>query len=352
MDRPAPRWLPGGHLQTIWPALWARRVTGAPIAYQRDRWATPDGDFVDVDWLDDARPSAGASNVQGGAHPAQQAPAPAVKPAPKPLLVLFHGLEGSSRSHYAEAFADWARAQDIGFAVPHFRGCSGAINLAPRAYHCGDFAEVGWMLQRFHAVQQARGGGPLMAVGISLGGNALMRWAAEAGEQAARTVQAVAAVCAPLDMVAGGHAMGRGLNRQIYTRMFMRTLKAKARAKLAQHPGLFDPQRLAAACDLYAFDDLFTAPLHGFAGVQDYWRRASAKPHLGAVRVPALVLNARNDPFVPAASLPRADEVGRHVTLWQPAHGGHVGFCQGRVPGDVRGLPAAVGAWLMKASGA
>ena len=326
----APPWLPGGHLQTVWPALLARRVVGAPIRYRRERWATPDEDFIEVDWLDD-----------GVAAP----------PTNQPLLVLFHGLEGSSRSHYAEAFAGWARDQGVAFAVPHFRGCSGPINLAPRAYHGGDFAEVGWMLQRLQALHQARGGGPLLAVGVSLGGNALLRWAGEMGGEAARLVQAVAAVCAPLDMAAGGHAIGRGLNRQLYNRVFLRTMKAKARAKLAQHPGLFDARRLAAARDLYAFDDLFTAPLHGFAGVQDYWARSSAKPHLPAVRVPALVLNARNDPFVPAESLPRPHEVGSHVALWQPAHGGHVGFCQGRAPGHVRWLPRAVGGWLLDAAG-
>ena len=326
----APDWLPGGHLQTIWPALVARRGAGAPIAYRRERWDTPDGDFVDVDWLDGA---------------------PAT-PASVPLLVLFHGLEGSSRSHYAHAFAHWARAHGLRFAVPHFRGCSGAINRAPRAYHGGDWAEVGWLLQRFHADQAAHGGGPLLAVGVSLGGNALLRWAGEVGEGVARTVSAVAAVCAPLDMAAGGHAIGRGVNRQVYNRLFLRTMKAKAQAKLAQHPGLFDARRLAAARDLYTFDDLFTAPLHGFAGVQDYWARASAKPHLAQIRVPALALNARNDPFVPADSLPRPSEVGPCVTLWQPAQGGHVGFCQGRPPGHVRWLPEAVGGWLLAQAGA
>ena len=321
----APPWLPGGHLQTIWPALRARRAGGPRIAYRRERWDTPDGDFVDVDLLDAPSGRVGA-----------------------PLLVLFHGLEGSSRSHYAEAFAGWARAHGLGFAVPHFRGCSGEINRAPRAYHCGDFEEVGWMLARLHALQQARGGGPLLAVGVSLGGNALLRWAGETGASGAQRVAAIAAVCAPLDMTAGGHAIGRGFNRQVYTRMFLRTLKAKARAKQAQHPGLFDAARLGGVRDLHAFDQHFTAPLHGFAGADDYWRRASSKPHLARIRVPALVLNARNDPFVPAASLPRPGEVGPCVTLWQPAEGGHVGFPQGAPPGHLFWLPRAVGGWLLQ----
>jgi len=128
--------------------------------------------------------------------------------------------------------------------------------------------------------------------------------------------------------------------------MFMRTLVPKALQKLAQHPGLFDRQALLAARDLYAFDNVFTAPVHGFRNTEDYWLRASAKPMLHRIRIPALVVNARNDPFVPASSLPRVSEVGPCVTLWQPAHGGHVGFTKGRLPGHVRAMPDTVGTWL------
>jgi uncharacterized protein len=316
----APWWLPGGNLQTIWPALYARRVFGAHPQYRRERWATPDGDFLDVDWL--------------------VAP---TKPG-QPLLVLFHGLEGSSRSHYAEAFADFAAERGLAYAVPHFRGCSGELNHAPRAYHSGDFEEIGWILSRLRA-QHA---GPLLAVGISLGGNALMRWAGEAGDEAARLADAVASVCSPVDLAAGSQAIGRGFNRVVYTTMFLRSMKPKALLKLGQHPGLFDAQRLMAARDLYAFDDIFTAPLHGFRNADDYYARASAKPHLRRIRIPALVLNALNDPFVPAASLPAQREAGDFVTLWQPREGGHVGFPDGSLPGHVRTMPDEVGTWLMK----
>lgn len=326
----APRWLPGGQLQTIWPALYARRAFGPAPQYRRERWDTPDGDFIDVDFLREA--------------PSQEATANAARP----LLVVFHGLEGSSRSHYCEAFADLARERGWACALPHFRGCSGEINRAPRAYHSGDHAEIGWMLERLRASHA----GPLMAVGVSLGGNALLRWAAEVGEEARRSADAVAAVCSPVDLAAGGHAIGRGFNRQIYTRMFLRTLVPKALRKLAQHPGLFDRQALLAARDLYAFDNVFTAPVHGFRNTEDYWQRASAKPLLHRIRIPALVVNARNDPFVPAASLPLPHEVANaFVTLWQPLHGGHVGFAQGRMPGHVRAMPDAVGGWLAEHAG-
>lgn len=326
VDYRAPGWLAGsgplgGNLQTIWPALFARRYDGGAPALVRERWDTPDGDFIDVDFL-------------------------AAAPANARWLVLFHGLEGSSRSHYAQAFAHWARGHGFGFAVPHFRGCSGEINRAPRAYHSGDFEEAGWILERL----RRRAGAPLVAVGVSLGGNVLLRWAEEAGESAAHVASSVCAVSAPIDLAAGGRAIGRGLNRFVYTPMFLRTMRPKALAKLAQFPRLFDRDALLAARDLHAFDNIFTAPLHGFRDADDYWARASAKPQLDRIRIPALVVNARNDPFVPAASLPTAAQAGRCVTLWQPAHGGHVGFAAGAPPGNLSTLPDAVMRWAKSVS--
>ncbi len=317
----APRWLPGGDLQTIWPALFARpRLAEAP-GYMRERWRAPDGDFIDVDHV------------------------PAAAGVAAPWLVLFHGLESSSTSRYAIAFAHAARARGWHFSVPHFRGCSGELNLAPRSYHSGDFEEVGWVLGRI----RERAGAPVLAAGVSLGGNALLRWAEEAGSAAAAVVRAVAAVSAPVDLMAAGAVIDRGFNRLVYARMFLRTMKPRALAKWQQHPGLFDRERLIAARTLRDFDDCFTAPLHGFTGVDDYWRRASAKPHLKAIRVPALVLNARNDPLVPGNSLPSPNETGPHVTLWQPEQGGHVGFTVGPWPGHVHAMPTAVCDWLRAA---
>jgi uncharacterized protein len=346
IDYRPPRWLPGGNLQTIWPALYSRRYDGEPPHYRRERWTAPDGDFIDLDWLDGAPtrgtscpslPPEGAGLAWGG---------PAQRPSPRTantLLVLFHGLEGSSRSHYAEAFADFARNRGIAYVVPHFRGCSGELNAGPRAYHSGDHEEIAWILARL----RERHAGPLVAVGVSLGGNALMRWAGEWEGRAASLADAVASVCSPLDLAAGGHAIGQGFNRLVYTTMFLRSMKPKALLKLAQHPGLFDGEALLAARDLYEFDNIFTAPLHGFRDTADYWARASAKPHMHRIRILALAVNARNDPFVPAASLPGKGEVGRCVELWQPGGGGHVGFPAGGWPTNVRAMPAAVGGWLL-----
>lgn len=338
MNYLAPVWLPGGNLQTIWPALVAKRLFGPAPQYRRERWTSPDDDFIDVDWLA-PQAATGASSTEAGAIPGAME-----SPEARPLLVLFHGLEGSSSSHYAIAFADYARERGAAFAVAHFRGCSGELNYRPRAYHSGDFEEIDWILRRFRRVHD----GAIVAVGVSLGGNALMRWAGEMEGSASQVVRAVAAVSAPLDLAAGGAAIGSGFNRLVYTRMFLNSMKPKALAKLAQHPGLFDRDALLAARDLYAFDNIFTAPLHGFKDTDDYWARASAKPLLSRIQVPALVVNALNDPFVPAWSLPTQKQVGASVQLWQPAHGGHVGFASGRLPGHVRTLPDVVGGWLLE----
>jgi len=312
----APWWQPGGHVQTIWAALCAKG--GESPAWRRECWDTPDGDFIDIDF---------SSRLAS---------------ASAPTLVLFHGLEGSSSSHYAKALAQVCAQRGWHLAVPHFRGCSGEPNRLLRAYHSGDSDEVDWILRRL----QQSASGELLAMGVSLGGNALARWAGQQQQAAAELVKGAAVICAPLDLVAGGVNLGQGLNRWIYTPMFMRTLVPKALAKWQQSPGVFDRERLQRARTLHDFDDVFTAPVHGFRDADDYWSRASAKPLLKQVAVPLLLLNARNDPFVPAHSLPRPDEVSATVQLWQPPHGGHVGFASGAWPAHVQAMPLAVTEWL------
>lgn len=288
-------------MQTIYPAL----LLAPRVQFARARWETPDGDFVDVDWA-------------GNADAAR-------------LLVLFHGLEGSSGSHYARSLAAHATALGWACAVPHFRGCSGEPNRLPRAYHSGDTSEIDWLLRRFAEQYPAA---RRCAAGVSLGGNALLKWLGERGGDAAPVITRAAAVSAPLDLAAAGNALDQGLNRRLYARMFLGTLKQKALGKLARFPRLFDEHAVRAARTLRAFDDLVTAPLHGFDGTDDYWARASSKPWLAGIAVPTLILNARNDPFLPAAALPDAQSVSPGVVLDFPAEGGHVGFVSGAFPGS------------------
>jgi predicted alpha/beta-fold hydrolase len=282
----APWWLPGGHLQTVVAAL----APAPRIAWRRERWETPDGDFIELDW-------AGKDG---------------------PLLALFHGLEGSSSRPYARNIA--ARALERGWrcVVPHFRGCSGVLNRRPRAYHSGDTEELDWILRRLR---------PEYAAGVSLGGNVLLKWLGERGAEAAQLLRRAAAVSAPLDLAAAGGALDRGVNQRLYTRLFLVTLKAKVYAKIALGHVALDRRRLARVRTLREFDDLYTAPLHGFRDADDYWRRASSAPWLASIRVPTLVLNAKNDPFLPRAALESAArQVSHDVVLEFPGGGGHAGF--------------------------
>jgi hypothetical protein len=259
-------------------------------------------------------------------------------PKERPLVVLFHGLEGSSRSHYAVALM--AAVRDAGWrgVVVHFRGCSGEPNRLPRAYHSGDTREIDWIVRRFRAQDAVT---PLFATGVSLGGNALLKWLGDHGESAARIVDAAVAISVPLDLMATGNALGQGLNL-VYTRNFLATLRAMSLGKLKRFPGLYDANAVRASRTLREFDDLVTAPLHGFEDADDYWTRASSKPGLKNIRVPTLILNAKNDPLVPAPALPRTGEVSAVVTLEQPEHGGHAGFVRGPFPGNLDWLPRRV----------
>lgn len=304
----APFWLAQGHAQTIYAYYFAPR---SRQTFRRERITTPDGDFIDLDWLD-----SDAGNV--------------------PLIILFHGLEGNSSGHYAQSLMAEVRQKNWRGVVVHFRGCSGEPNRLPRAYHSGDSAEIDWILRSMKARHPQT---PLFAVGVSLGGNALLKWLGEQGPAAASIVRAAAAVSAPIDLPAAGHTLDRGFNRISYTRHFLKTLKRKARQKISQHRLSIDPIKLHRASTLFHFDDVFTAPLHGFRDAADYWQRASSKPVLHNISVPTLIINAQDDPFMPASALPCGQEVSASVTLDYPRHGGHVGFVSGAFPGNLRWLP-------------
>lgn len=276
-----------GHWQTIVAALFPP----PRASLERERWEAPDGDFVDVDF-------AGSGER---------------------TLVLLHGLEGGSDSHYARSLAARFAAAGRRVAIPHWRGCSGEPNRLPRAYHSGDSAELDWLLARLPA--------PLDALGVSLGGNVLLKWLGERGEAAAGRVRRAAAVSAPLDLAASACTLDRGINRLLYTRMFLDTLKPKSLAKLERFPGLYDAARLRRVRTFREFDDLVTAPLHGFRDAEQYWQTCSSGRYLGAIRVPTLLVNARNDPFLPEPALiAAAAGAAPCVEREFPASGGHVGF--------------------------
>ena len=302
-------WLPGAHAQTVYGSLFAP----APrVDFRRERWDTPDGDFVDVDFVD------------GPAH--------------APWVHLFHGLEGSSDSPYARNLMDHVKRRGWRGSVLNFRGRSGEANRLARAYHSGDSEEVDWVLRRF---RERLEGATVYVVGVSLGGNALAKWLGERGEEARNVVDRVVVVSAPYDLMAAGDALERGF-AIFYARHFLVTLKTNSLAKLERFPGLFDAARVRRARTLREFDDAFTAPVHGFRDCDDYYIRSSSKPWLSKIRVPTLLVNARDDPFLPGAVLPTEREVSEAVSLEFPAKGGHVGFVSGPLPGNIDWLPRRI----------
>lgn len=306
-----PPWLPGGNAQTIYARMLARNYAQS---YHRQRWDTPDGDFIDLDWT----PSPSESNK---------------------LFVLFHGLEGCSRSHYALSLM--TLAQQLGWAgvVPHFRGCSGEINRLPRAYHSGDSAEIDWILRRLKAENRDS---EIYVAGVSLGGNMLLKWLGEQGAAAMSIVAAAVAISAPVDLNAAAAVLDRGFQRLIYTRHFLASITAKVIQKIELHNLKTVPADVRACKTFRAIDDLYTAPIHGFRNAEDYWMRASSKPFLSNIKVPTLLINAQNDPFLPAACFPKKNEVSDAVTCDFPAAGGHVGFVSGVFPGALDWLPRRI----------
>jgi len=296
--------------------------------------------------------SPGMAPYQGAASLAQSRPAdgivraPWVGPPGQPTLALFHGLEGNSESHYSRAFMGEAGRRRWNGCVVHFRGCGGFPNRRPRAYHSGDSEEIDWILRRL----RAQVGGPLFVVGISLGGNALLKWLGEVALGAQGVIDAAAAVCPPQDLRAGAYALAAGFNR-LYMHNFLRSLIPGALALLERFPELYDAEKVRRCSSFIDFDEVVTAPLHGFRSAEEYWRRSSCGPFLASIRAPTLVVNALNDPFIPVACLRPPEAVSQAVRLSYPSQGGHVGFPVGRAPGRIDYLPRKVGEWFDAVSG-
>lgn len=341
---PVPGWLPDRQSQTLYGALFA--TTRRPC-FVRERVDTPDGDFLDFDWSIQglATPAAGQA---GPADPTLAAGGATRWMTPEDegyraslgatqALILFHGLEGSSRSRYSLSVAEHFRARGWAVVIAHFRGCSGAPNRLARAYYSGDSDEVSFMLATVKArLPAAR----WHAVGVSLGGNALLKFLGE-HPASAPWLAGAAGVSVPLDLVAAGqHLCTDPFNRHVYSRYFLNSLKPKVIEKANRFPGTIDVFRIAQAQDLRDFDDAYTAPMHGFRDALDYWTHCASKPWLPYIATPTLVLNARNDPFMPEPALPGPDQASAQVVIHQPAQGGHVGFVTGPFPGHLGWLPS------------
>ena len=357
---PVSWWLPERQLQTLYGSLVAPTHR---LSFIRDRIETPDGDFIDLDW---SAPGLVAQPVTPqGTQPSDFALSSPNQPPPlehtgaarwmsstdrthlqslsqggnTQALVLLHGLEGSSKSRYIQSIAQYFRARGWVVVIAHFRGCSGFPNRLARAYHSGDSEEISSILQTVRAcVPDAM----WHAAGVSLGGNALLKYLGE-HPQHASWLHAAAGISVPLDLVAAGnHLSDDPFNRQVYSRYFLRSLKPKVLEKAKRFPGVIDVMRITQARDLRDFDDAYTAPMHGFRDALDYWTQSSSKPWLKHIGVPTLVLNARNDPFLPEPTLPSVEEASSQVLLHQPASGGHASFVTGPLPGHLNWLPERI----------
>jgi uncharacterized protein len=299
-------WVPGAHLQT----LWGKLVRRPPRVHTRaERWTTPDGDSVEMQRLD----------------------APADAPRDVPRLLVLHGLEGSIRSHYLLGLVDQARRRGWAADVLIFRGCNGELPRARRFYHSGETTDLDFVVQRL--VRECPDQ-PIVAVGVSLGGNVLLKWLGERGDAVPSALRAAAAISVPFDLALGSRQIERGFSR-IYTWSFLRSLRRKALAKLAEAPDLFAEGPLRAARTLTDFDDAVTAPVHGFESASDYYARSSSRHFLSGIRRPTLLISAYDDPFLPREVLDDVAVVAKRnsfISTEFHEHGGHVGFVAGRVP--------------------
>lgn len=305
MSRPyqPARWLTNPHLHTVWGRVFRRPPL---LPYRRVRWETPDDDFVDLFRLDGAR-----------FH--------------DPILLLLHGLEGSSRSHYIGGTLEHAARRGWHASVLFFRTCSGEMNRRERSYHSGETTDLDFVVRRLALECPERS---IVLAGMSLGGNVLLKWLGEQGSSVPRQVRAATAVSVPFDLARSCRHIDEAASR-FYSRRFLKSLRRKALDKITRYPALADSGAVIRARTLWQFDDAFTSVVHGFDNAADYYARSSSMGFLNSIRVPTLLLSAIDDPFHPPDVLEQVSIVAK-TNRWLSTEfvdiGGHVGFVEGATP--------------------
>jgi uncharacterized protein len=295
-------WVPGGHLQTLWGKLFRRQPVAPTILV---RWDTPDGDFLELHRLV-SKPSA-------------------------PRVLLLHGLEGSIRSHYAQGLLNEAARRGWAADLLIFRSCGSELNRARRFYHSGETGDVAFVLER---ISREFPFAPLGMVGVSLGGNVLLKFLGERGKDLPKTLRGAATISVPFDLARSSKRINRGFSR-LYQRFFLGSLRRKAGEKAKRFPDLAPVDRIASLRTLEDFDNLVTGPLHGFADAQDYYARSSSLAYLEAIRLKTLLISAVDDPMLPAEVLDEVREIARKnpaLEIEFVQKGGHAGFITGSVP--------------------
>lgn len=296
-------WLPGAHAQTMWGKLF-RRLPPQPT--KQVRLNTPDGDFVDLYRLPSAERDA-------------------------PRLLILHGLEGTVRSHYAQGLLTEAARRGWAADLLIFRSCGDEMNVTRRFYHSGETADLAFVIDHILSDSPAQ---LLLAAGVSLGGNVLLKYLGEKNTSVSPQLKAAVGISVPFDLARSSRHIDRGFAR-VYQRHFIRSLKRKTVAKLERFPDLVDREQLSRIRTMYEFDETLTGPLHGFSGAADYYNKSSSLGWLNRISVPTLLFNAVDDPFMPADVLTdvRAIAAGNPaLEVDFPPHGGHAGFIAGSNP--------------------
>lgn len=291
-------WLPNSHLQTIWPVICRRNIKNLQL--ERERLELPDGDFIDLDWLN--------------------------KEKPGPLAMVLHGFEGSIESHYAKGIMSELDRQGIRAVFMHFRGCSGEPNRLPRGYHSGETTDVNWVVE---AIKKREPKTKLGAVGYSLGGNVLLKWLGET--KGSNPLDAAIAISVPFEIDKAAKRIQQGFSR-IYQWYFLKCLRERLLHKSEKVSSPIQMSFLSEVQTLKDFDDRYTAPLHGFSNAEEYYTIASSRQYLSCIQIPTLVLHAKDDPFMTEDVIPTHQELSPHVTLEITEAGGHVGFVMGKYP--------------------
>jgi predicted alpha/beta-fold hydrolase len=282
------------HLQTIYPALFRKVST---VTRERERIDTPDGDFLDLDWV---------------RHPNSEQ-----------LVILTHGLEGNSGQAYIQGMARIFSEAKWNVLAWNFRGCSGEVNRRLQSYHSGATGELEIILNHIFDNTQYN---QIALIGFSLGGNVTLKYLGDRAENLDTRIKTAVAISVPCDLASSSVRLEAFQNR-IYMERFMRTLRTKIREKMRRFPNQLDDTDLDRMRTFREFDGGFTAPIHGFTSADDYWTRASSKPVLPKVTIPSLMINAANDPFLAPECYPlEAAQENPNFHLEIPTHGGHVGF--------------------------
>jgi predicted alpha/beta-fold hydrolase len=293
-------WLRNSHLQTLWPAVIRKRQLKFNVELERERFELPDGDFLDLDWIN--------------------------KDAEGPVILVLHGFEGSVNSHYAKGMLNTIHKHGWRGVFMHFRGCSGEHNRLSRSYHSGDTSDLAYLVD---TLQRREAHTPFAAIGYSLGGNVLLKWLGETG--ALNPLKAAIAVSVPFELKKAAKRIDHGFSR-FYQWYFLRCLRARLQRKFVAVPSPIDPVFLDEVATLRDFDNAYTAPLYGYRDAEEYYEAASSRPYLRFIQVPTLLLHAKDDPFMTADVIPTASELSSSTQLEVADHGGHVGFVSGNLP--------------------